>query len=117
MYIRYALILSKHLNWNKDYGQVVDDLKIVWYDSFNPGLKFMKTDIHFDIFCCFYNLAIMYFFKAVTMASEDLMSSRKESARCAKISYYLLNQMRTKLYPLFMNTGFSDTDYNHLEML
>lgn len=43
MYVRFALIMSKRLNWNKDYGPIVDDLKLVWYDSFNPQLKFMKN--------------------------------------------------------------------------
>lgn len=68
MYLRYALLMSKHLNWNKEFGVTVDDLKIVWYDSFNPNLKFMKNDIHYDIFCCFYNLGIMYFYKSVLLA-------------------------------------------------
>jgi hypothetical protein len=77
MYVRFALIMSKRLNWNKDYGQVVDDVKIVWYDSFNQQLKFMKNDIHFDIFCCFYNLGILYFYKAVILAMEELNNSRK----------------------------------------
>ncbi len=77
MYLRFALLMSKHLNWNREYGITVDDLQIVWYDSFNPQLKFMKNDIHFDIFCCFYNLGIMYFYKAVTLAQEELNSSKK----------------------------------------
>lgn len=117
MYVRFALIMSKRLNWNKDYGQVVDDVKIVWYDSFNPQLKFMKNDIHFDIFCCFYNLGILYFYKAAILAMEELNNSRKESMKCAKIAYYLFNKMRTLYYHSFVNTGFSDTDYSHLEIL
>ena len=70
MYLRFALLMSKHLNWNKEYGLTVDDIKIVWYDSFNQQFKFMKNDIHFDIFCCFYNLSIMYFYKASLLAEE-----------------------------------------------
>lgn len=48
---------------------------------------------------------------------EDLINTRKDSAKCAKIAYYLFNRMRTYYYPAFMNTGFSDTNYSHLEML
>jgi hypothetical protein len=70
MYVRFALIMGKRLDWNKDFGQMVDDVKIVWYDSFNPQLKFMKNDINFDVFCCFYNLGILYFYKAVLLANE-----------------------------------------------
>jgi hypothetical protein len=77
MYLRFAIIMSKRLNWNKDFGTIVDDLKIVWYDSFNPQLKFMKNDIYFDIFCCFYNLGILYFYKAVILAMEELNNVRK----------------------------------------
>jgi hypothetical protein len=114
MYLRFAMLLSKHLNWNKQYGLTVDDVKIVWHDSFNQELKFMKNDIHFDIFCCFYNLGIMYFYKAVMLAEEELINSKKESMKCAKTAYYLFNRMRTYYYAGFVNTGFSDTDYSHL---
>ena len=69
--------MSKRLNWNKDYGPMVDDLKIVWYDSFNPQLKFMRNDIFFDIFCCFYNLGILYFYKSVILGMEELNNARK----------------------------------------
>ena len=117
MYLRYAILMSKHLNWNKDYGLTVDDLKITWYDSFNPQHKFMKNDIHYDIFCCFYNLGIMYFYKSVLLAGEELDSTKKESMKSAKIAYYLFNRMRTFYYAGFVNTGFSDTDYSHLEVL
>ena len=37
--------------------------------------------------------------------------------KCAKTAYYLLNRMRTYYYSGFVNTGFSDTDYSHLEVL
>lgn len=117
MYLRFALLMSKHLNWNKDYGPIVDDLKIVWYDSFNPQLKFMKNDIHFDIFCCFYNLGVMYFYKAVLLGMEELNSAKKDSMKCAKAAFFLFNKMRTFYYAGFVNTGFSDTDYSHLELL
>ena len=56
----------------------------------------------------------MYFYKAVTLAEEELNSSKKESMKCAKISYYLFNRMRTFYYSAFVNTGFSDTDYSNL---
>lgn len=37
--------------------------------------------------------------------------------KCAKIAFYLFNRMRTVYYQGFVNTGFSDTDYSHLEVL
>ena len=43
MYAKYALMLAKHLNWNKDYGVTVSDLKLVWHDSFNHPTAFMKN--------------------------------------------------------------------------
>lgn len=43
MYAKYALILGKHLNWNKDYGPIVHDLNLTWRDSFNPGVAFTKS--------------------------------------------------------------------------
>ena len=92
----------------------VDDLKITWYDSFNPQFKFMKNDIHYDIFCCFYNLGIMYFYKASVLAEEELDSSKKESMKSAQNAYYLFHRMRNHYYAGFVNTGFSDTDYSHL---
>lgn len=117
MYLRFALMMGKHLNWNKEFGLTVDDLKIVWYDSFNPQLKFMKNDIYFDIFCCYYNLGVMYFYKAMILAEEELNNSRKESMKCAKTAYFLFNRMRTYYYSGFVNTGFSDTDFSNLEIL
>jgi len=117
MYVRFALLMSKHLNWQKEFGTVVDDVKIVWYDSFNPNVKFMKNDINFDVFCCFYNLAVLYLYKAIHFSFEDLNSTRQESIKCAKTAYFLLNRMRNFYYSGFVNTGFSDTDYSHLEIL
>lgn len=37
--------------------------------------------------------------------------------KCAKIAYYLFHRMRNHYYAGFVNTGFSDTDYSHLEVL
>ncbi len=65
MYVKYAKLMAKHLNWNRDYGAVVEDLNLSWFDSFNPGVKYSKSDIGFDIFCCYYNLGVMYMYKAV----------------------------------------------------
>jgi len=48
---------------------------------------------------------------------EDLINSKKESIRAAKIAFYLFNQARTVYYPAFQNTGFSDTNHSNLEML
>jgi hypothetical protein len=114
MYAKYALMLAKHLNWNKDFGPVVNDLHLTWHDSFNSGITFMKNEIHYDIFCCFYNIAVMYFHKANILSTEDLINSKKESIRAAKISFYLFNQVRTVYYPAFQNTGFSDTNHSNL---
>lgn len=94
MYLRFTLLMRKHLNWSKEYGLCVDDLKIVWSDSFNPQLKFMKNDILFDVFCCSYNLGILYLFKALQLSQEELNNSRKESMKYAKNAYYLFNKMR-----------------------
>ena len=77
----------------------------------------MKSEIHFDIFCCYYNLGVMYFYKAVNKCMEDLMSSMKEAMQCGKRAAFYFNQMRTVFYPGFINTGFSDTNYPHLELL
>lgn len=43
MYAKYALMLAKHLNWNKDYGVTVSDMKLTWHDSFNPQIVFTKS--------------------------------------------------------------------------
>ncbi len=64
MYVRYARLIAKHFNWDSQYGSIVENFNITWCDSFNPQLKFSKPEIHFDIFCCFYNLGVLYFFKA-----------------------------------------------------
>lgn len=117
MYVRYARLIAKHFNWNADYGATVQECNIVWSDSFNPELKFMKPEIHFDIFCCYYNLGILYFQKASTLCSEDLIASKKEAIAFAKRAYYYFYQMRNVYYSGFVNTGFSDTNYPHLEML
>ena len=77
----------------------------------------MKNDIYYDIFCCYYNLGIMYFYKSILLGFEELNNSRKESMKCAKTAYFLFNRMRTYYYQAFVNTGFSDTDYSHLEIL
>jgi hypothetical protein len=59
----------------------------------------------------------MYFHKANILCMEDLINSKKESIRAAKIAFYLFNQARTVYYPAFQNTGFSDTNHSNLEML
>lgn len=117
MYVRYARLISKHFNWNPEYGPTVQDFNVVWHDSFKPQITFMKPEIHFDIFCVYYNLGVLYFYKAASLCMEDLHSARKESITFAKKSQYYFNQMRTVFYPGFVNTGFSDTNYPHLELL
>lgn len=59
----------------------------------------------------------MNFYKASVKCLEDLLSSKKEAIQFAKRSYYYFNQMRTVYYSGFVNTGFCDTNYPHLEML
>ena len=117
MYVRYARLIAKHFNWNSEHGNIVQECNITWGDSFNPNLKFMKPEIHFDIFCCYYNLGVLYFQKANSLCYEDLGSAKKEAIGFAKRAYYFFYQMRNVFYPGFVSTGFSDTNYPHLEML
>lgn len=117
MYVRLARLMAQHLNWNKEFGETVEGLTLTWQDSFNPSLTCTKGEIDFDIFCCYYNLGVLYFQKSYLLAKEDLMSVWEESARSAKIAAYLFNRMRTYYYHAFMNSGFIDTNYSHLDML
>lgn len=117
MYVRYCRLIAKHFNWNPEDGQIVQEFNICWKDSFNPQIRFVKPEIHFDIFCCFYNLGVLNFYKASLRCVEDFLNSRKEAIMFAKRSFYYFNQMRTVYYPGFVNTNFSDTAYSHLEML
>lgn len=66
MYVRYSRLIAKHFNWNPEYGNTVENFNLTWSDSFNSQIKFTKPEIHFDIFSCYYNLGILYFFKAQT---------------------------------------------------
>lgn len=43
MYAKFAYLISKHFNWNPEYGMVVEDLTIFWFDSFNKEVKFSKN--------------------------------------------------------------------------
>ena len=42
MYVKFALLIAKHFNWNTEYGNTVQGLKLVWSDSFNPSVTFTK---------------------------------------------------------------------------
>jgi hypothetical protein len=116
-YVRYCRLISKHFNWNPDYGATVEGFNVTWMDSFNPSVKFSKPEIHLDIFCCFYNLGVLYFYKAGLKCNDDLFSSRKESVQFGKKAYFYFNQMRTVYYSGFINTRFCDTEHQHIEML
>ncbi len=59
----------------------------------------------------------MNFYKASQRCAEEFLNSRKEAIQFAKRSFYYFNQIRTVYYPGFVNTGFCDTNYPHLEML
>lgn len=64
-YTRYALVLLNRFNWNSDRGKVVTGLTLTWYDSFQQKLEFKKSLIVFDVFCCYYNLAILQLTKCL----------------------------------------------------
>lgn len=42
MYLKYARLISKHFNWNSEYGPTVQDFNVVWHDSFSKQTTFMK---------------------------------------------------------------------------
>lgn len=92
-------------------------VQLTWFDSFQPGMQFTKNTILFDIFCCYYNLAIIYFTRAMRLGDVDLDTSRKEAMTKAKYAAYLLNEMKEKFYGEFTQVGFHDTQYPHLDML
>jgi hypothetical protein len=95
----------------------VQGVQLTWFDSFQPGMQFTKNTILFDIFCCYYNLAIIYFTRAMRLGDVDLDTSRKEAMTKAKYAAYLLNEMKEKFYGEFTQVGFHDTQYPHLDML
>ena len=70
-YVRYALVLLNRFNWNSERGRVVNGLQLTWYDSFQPKLEFKKHLIVFDVFCCYYNLAVLYMTRALQYCASD----------------------------------------------
>lgn len=92
-------------------------VQITWADSFQPTLEFSKGSILFDIFCCYYNLAIIYFTRAMRLSDVDLDGARKEAMTKAKYAAFLLGEMKDKYYGEFTQVGFHDTQFPHLDML
>lgn len=92
-------------------------VQIIWADSFQPTLEFTKNTILFDVFCCYYNLAIILFTRALRLSEVDLDASRKEGMTKAKHAAFLLGEMKDKYYGEFTQVGFHDTQFPHLDML
>jgi hypothetical protein len=116
-YSKYALIILKRFNWDTNRGRSVQGVQITWADSFQPNLEFTKNSILFDIFCCYYNLAIIYFTRALRLSEIDLDTSRKEGMTKAKYAAFLIGEMKDKYYGEFTQVGFHDTQFPHLDML
>jgi hypothetical protein len=76
MYVRYCRLIEKHFNWKSEYGEIVQDCNFTWYDTFS-NVKCMRPEIHFDIFCCYYNLGILYLDKAIRQCDSDIPSKMK----------------------------------------
>lgn len=53
-------------------------------------MQFTKNTILFDVFCCYYNLAIIYFSRALKLSEVDLDSSRRDAMMKAKYAAFLL---------------------------
>lgn len=116
-YTRFALIILNRFNWNSDRGKVVQGLVLTWYDSFQPKLEFHKNTILIDVFCGFYNLAVMNLTKALKLSGIDNDNARMEGIVSARNAGYLLREMKEKYYGEFVNSGFHDTQYPHLDIL
>jgi hypothetical protein len=98
VYTKYALIILKRFNWNSNKGKAVQGVNIVWCDSFQHQIVQQRSTISFDVFCCYYNLAIIYFLRALKLSQVDLESSRKDAMTKAKSAAYLLKEMKDKYY-------------------
>jgi hypothetical protein len=69
------------------------------------------------VFCCYYNLAVMYITRALKLSEVELDSSRKDAIAKAKSAAFLLKEMKEKYYGEFVNVGFHDTQFPHLDIL
>lgn len=107
------MILNR-FNWNSERGKVVQGLTLTWYDSFQGKLEFHKNAIGIDVFCCFYNLAVLYLNRALKLSGVDSDKARMEAIASARNAAYLIKEMKEKYYGDFVNSGFHDTQYPHL---
>lgn len=57
-------------------------------------MESFKDTIAFDVYCCYYNLVVLYFMRASKLSEVDLDSSRKEAINKAKSAAYLLKEIR-----------------------
>ena len=71
----------------------------------------------FDVFCCYYNLAIMYITRSFKLSETDLESARKEAINKSRSAAFLLREMKDKYFKDFMNCNFVDTAFPHLDIL
>jgi len=69
------------------------------------------------VFCCYYNLAVLYMTRALQFCSSDNDNLKKEGIVKAKNAAYLLREMKEKYYGEFVNSGFHDTQFPHLDIL
>ena len=92
-YAKYASIILKRFNWNSENGKSISGVSFIWLDSFQKVESFKDT-IAFDIYCCYYNLVVLYFMRALKLSQIDLDSSRKEAMTKAKAAAYILKEIR-----------------------
>lgn len=88
-YSKFANILLKRFNWNSDNNQGMGNISFRWMDSFQK-VESAKNTIAFDIYCCYYNLAVLYFTRALKLSQVDLDSSRKDAITKAKSAAFVL---------------------------
>lgn len=62
----------------------------MWRDSFNPKIEYKKDTILFDVFCSYYNIAVMYFMRAIKLSQVDLDATRKDAMTKAKYAAFLV---------------------------
>lgn len=116
-YTKYALIILNRFNWNSERGAHVTGLELTWHDSFQIQQTFKRHGITFDVFCCFYNLAVMYFCRAVKLSEVELDSSRRDAVSKAKSAAWLCREMKDKYYKDMANCNFHDTQFPLLDIL
>lgn len=88
-YTKFANILLKRFNWNPESNKRIGAISFTWGDSFQK-VQSSKNTVAFDIYCLYYNLAVLYFMRALKLSQVDLDSSRKEATGKAKAAAYVL---------------------------